>query len=61
MVIRIHADEAGAIRLDVNDNGIGMRPGDVAIALQPFGQINRGDGRVSEGTGLGLPLTKRLV
>jgi signal transduction histidine kinase len=53
--------EDGAIEISVADNGIGMRPEDVPIALEPFRQIDSNLTRPYEGTGLGLPLTKRLI
>ncbi len=43
------------------DTGIGMSQQDVTKALQSFGQIDSGLNRKYEGTGLGLPLTRKLV
>jgi signal transduction histidine kinase len=54
-------EESGALRLEVADTGIGMRPQDIPRALEPFGQIDSALARRFEGTGLGLPLTKKLV
>ena len=45
----------------VADTGIGMRPEDVAIALQPFRQIDGVLNRRHEGTGLGLPLARAFT
>lgn len=47
--------------LRVSDTGIGMRKADIDTAFQTFGQIDSGLNRRYEGTGLGLPLTKKLV
>lgn len=47
--------------ITVRDTGIGMRPEDVPKALAPFGQIDSSLARKYNGTGLGLPLTKRLM
>ncbi len=47
--------------LTIQDTGIGMSRRDVEQALQPFGQIDSGLNRKYEGTGLGLPLTHKLV
>jgi two-component system cell cycle sensor histidine kinase PleC len=38
-----------------------MTAAEIAVALQPFGQVDTGLDRKYEGTGLGLPLTKTLV
>ena len=45
----------------VADTGIGMRPEEVAIAVQPFRQIDGALNRRVEGTGLGLPLAKAFT
>jgi signal transduction histidine kinase len=45
----------------VADSGIGMAAGDIPVALEPFRQIDNRLGRKYEGTGLGLPLAKRLA
>jgi two-component system cell cycle sensor histidine kinase PleC len=47
--------------LKVTDSGCGMSEAEIQIALQPFGQVDNGLGRASEGTGLGLPLVKAFV
>ena len=49
------------VHIDVRDTGIGMAPGEIAQAFQPFVQLNTGYARRFEGTGLGLPLTRMLV
>ena len=45
----------------IQDNGIGMNEAEIKIAMSPFGQIESPFSRMHEGTGLGLPLTQRLV
>jgi K+-sensing histidine kinase KdpD len=45
----------------VRDTGIGMSHEGIAVALQPFAQVEDSYTRTHEGTGLGLPLSKRLV
>jgi signal transduction histidine kinase len=50
-----------AIAVDVADTGIGIAADDVPIALERFGQVDRELARKHEGTGLGLPLSKRLM
>jgi signal transduction histidine kinase len=45
----------------VEDTGIGMSADEIAIALEPFGQIDNSLARNHDGVGLGLPLTKQLI
>jgi signal transduction histidine kinase len=47
--------------ITVQDTGIGMGMDDVEKAFQRFGQVDSGLNRKYEGTGLGLPLTKKLM
>jgi two-component system cell cycle sensor histidine kinase PleC len=47
--------------LTVADTGIGMSETEVATALAAFGQIDSAYTRRHEGTGLGLPLARRLA
>ncbi len=58
---RIHSDGDGKVRIAVSDTGIGMAPDQIPIALQEFGQIESGMTRRYAGTGLGLPLTRRIM
>ncbi len=55
------AIEADGALIAIEDTGIGMRPEDIAIALEPFRQIDGALTRRFDGTGLGLPLAKALV
>ncbi len=45
----------------VVDTGIGMAQKDIAKAMAAFGQVDNALSRKYEGTGLGLPLTKKFV
>jgi len=45
----------------MQDTGIGMTHEDIDKAFQSFGQVDSGLNRKYEGTGLGLPLTKKLM
>jgi signal transduction histidine kinase len=47
--------------ISIADTGIGMDEAALAIALMPFRQAATPLARKQEGTGLGLPLAKRLV
>jgi len=49
------------IAIGVSDTGIGMSPAEIPVALEPFGRLAAGGQFNSTGTGLGLPLTKRLA
>lgn len=51
----------GTLGLEVRDSGIGMKPKDISRAMSPFGQVDSALSRKYEGTGLGLPLTKKFV
>lgn len=58
--IKVTSNKNGML-MTVSDTGIGMRPEDVPKAMAPFGQIDSSLARKYNGTGLGLPLTKRLM
>ena len=49
------------IVLTVNDDGVGMTDDELALALEPFRQVDGSLSRQHEGTGLGLPLSRSLV
>ena len=53
--------EAAQPVIAISDTGIGMSPDEITIALEPFGQVDNGLAKLYEGTGIGLPLAKRLV
>ena len=60
--VRLRGRTAGdGVRIEVADTGIGMAADDIPTALSPFGQIDTALNRRHTGTGLGLPLAKRLV
>ena len=52
---------AKLVYIKVIDNGIGIEEKDIPKTLSAFGQIDSELSRKYEGTGLGLPLTKKLV
>ena len=51
--------DAGHAVVRIKDTGVGMSDSELETALEPFRQVSTS--RKSEGTGLGLPLTKALV
>ena len=61
VVVAMHRGPDGSVVFEVSDTGPGMTADEVEIALQPFGQVDAGYSRHFEGTGLGLPLAKRLA
>jgi len=50
-----------AIQVAVNDTGIGIAQKDVHRVFEEFGQVDGALNRAHEGSGLGVPLSKRLV
>lgn len=53
------ADES--LSIIIRDTGVGMTAEELAIALEPFGQVDGSRTRWREGTGLGLPIAKSLT
>jgi PAS domain S-box-containing protein len=61
VIVAVHGGPDGTLVFEVRDTGLGMTDDEIEIALQPFGQIDASNTRRYEGTGLGLPLAKRLA
>jgi|SRR5665213_1978953 len=61
VTVSVACDARRGLSVTVADTGIGMSPDEVAVALEPFGQIENAIIKKYEGTGLGLPLAQRLV
>lgn len=61
--VAVSAEQGGddEMIIAVSDTGIGISPDDLARVLSPFGRVESSYVRTQEGTGLGLPLAKRLV
>ena len=51
----------GSLSVEVKDTGIGIAPKDISRAMAPFGQVDNTLSRKYEGTGLGLPLTRKFI
>ncbi len=60
VVLRVRAT-AAEIQLSVEDTGIGIPAGALKELFQDFHQLEAGDGRRYEGTGVGLALSRRLA
>jgi two-component system cell cycle sensor histidine kinase PleC len=61
VAIRFELAPQGELVISVSDTGIGMSPDEITIALEPFAQVDNALDKHYEGTGIGLPLAKRLV
>ncbi len=51
----------GTLHIEVKDTGIGIAPKDISKVMSTFGQVQNEYNRKYEGTGLGLPLSKKLI
>ena len=51
----------GGFAVIVADTGIGMTEAEQVTAMEPFGQVENSLARSFEGTGLGLPLARRMT
>ncbi len=61
ILIGAEIDRDGSFIIQVRDTGIGIAADDIPKALSPFMQVESSMDRKYEGTGLGLPLTKKLA
>ena len=64
--VRLSVDEAGdagadVVRLSVSDTGVGIAQSDQAKLFSPFSRLQKNHRNTSEGTGLGLHLTRKLA
>jgi signal transduction histidine kinase len=59
-VVLAHEHDGG-VRVEVLDTGIGMTEAEMAVAMEPFGQVANTHVRQHDGTGLGLPLARALA
>lgn len=59
--IRVWAKAESGYVFQIHDTGIGMALNDIPRVLEPFGQLDGALNRQYQGTGLGLPLSKRIV
>jgi signal transduction histidine kinase len=61
VTVKAAMSDDGGLAILVSDNGIGMRPSEIPVALAAFQQIDSRLARNFEGTGLGLPLSQSLA
>jgi len=60
--VSVQAKKNGALlSVSVTDTGAGIAPEDHTAAFEEFKQVGNDHARKAEGTGLGLPLTKRII
>ncbi len=60
--VEVRASATGqALRVDVRDNGVGIEPADHPKVFEWFRQVGSAVGERPAGTGLGLPISKRIV
>lgn len=57
----LQQESDGGIMIQIQDSGIGISESDLPRVLEPFGQALDNDGRALDGTGLGLPITKKIT
>ena len=59
--IEIGLDARGNFSLSVRDTGIGIKSEDVQRIFEPFIQVENAMSRTYQGTGLGLPLVRKIM
>ena len=60
VMLKAHAAD-GRISLTVEDNGLGMEPGEIEKVLAPFSQLDNARRTAEKGTGLGLAIVEALM
>jgi signal transduction histidine kinase len=61
VVASVRLVDDGRLAFAVSDTGIGIAAEDLPKVLEPYGQVATARDRNPEGTGLGLPLVKKMV
>ncbi|MBI2418846.1 MAG: tetratricopeptide repeat protein [Ignavibacteriales bacterium] len=64
VTISIKSEDVSGVKyavIRINDTGIGINTEDYQKIFEPFRQISEGFGRSYEGSGLGLPIAKRII
>lgn len=59
--VRAMRQEGETFRLEVADEGGGIKPEELSLMFADFHQLDRAQKRTGQGAGLGLALTKRIV
>ncbi|MCR4379326.1 MAG: ATP-binding protein [Rhodospirillales bacterium] len=58
---QVNVGDKGCLCIRITDTGVGIAPENIDKVLSEYGQAEHGLDHVVEGTGLGLPITKKLV
>ncbi len=61
VTLSITSDETAGFVIKIKDTGIGMDKAGISISMEVFGHVTNAFSKGHEGTGLGLPLTQKLV
>jgi len=61
VTVSVNLNSDDGIEIRVVDSGIGIAPEDMPRALEQFGQVRSASILTHEGTGLGLPLSRKLA
>ncbi|RZJ40847.1 MAG: PAS domain-containing sensor histidine kinase, partial [Brevundimonas sp.] len=61
IVVRLTRPDVDYVRVAVADTGIGIAAEDLARLARPFEQVENQHSKTTQGTGLGLSLTKSLI
>ncbi len=58
---RLMPPEKGMVRIEVEDDGPGLAPGEIERVFEPFYRVERSRSRETGGTGLGLPIVRNIL
>ena len=61
ILIKLVEKNDQTISISITDQGIGIAPHNIEDIFQKYTQVNRDLNRISEGTGLGLPLARSMA
>jgi signal transduction histidine kinase len=61
ITVSARSNQSGGVTIAVVDTGIGMTPEQMAVAVQPFGQVQSMYTRTEEGSGLGLAIARAIA
>lgn len=59
--VELGLSDAGELALKIEDTGIGIDEKDIVRVFEPFVQVENAMSRTQQGTGLGLPLVRKIM